>query len=204
MTDMLVAPDSEVFPSRKRWAREECYRLMEEGILTGRWELVDGAVLSKSGQTPLVSVAVNTVFRRLTDAYGLAFVGIHTPITIPGSLGETNEPEPDVAVTLEPATAYADRHPGPEDVALIVEVSDTTLRFDLTTKALLYARAGVQTYWVADVLNRRLHCCSAPASSGYADTVVYGENEQLALPARPEAAILCGDLFPPQTTAETD
>ena len=67
-----------------------------------------------------------------------------------------NEPEPDLAVTREDTTVYADRHPGPADLHLVVEVSDTTLRTDLDFKAGLYARAGIPEYWALDLASRRI------------------------------------------------
>ena len=116
MTDMLIAPENETFPNRKRWTREECYRLMEEGKLTGRWELIDGEILSKMSQKPPHRITLMLIEQWLKALFGALNVQTEKPIAIPGAAGETNEPEPDVAVTLEPTTAYTDRHPAPEEV----------------------------------------------------------------------------------------
>lgn len=74
MTDMLIAPANEMFPNRKRWTREECYCLMEEGKLTGRWELVDGKILSTMRQKPSHSVTLNLIAHWLMRVFGLEFV----------------------------------------------------------------------------------------------------------------------------------
>lgn len=196
MTDTLIAPENETFPNRKRWTVQECYRLMESGDLTGRWELIDGEILSKMGQKPPHSATLNLIMQWLMTQLGIGLVRIQQPITLPGAAGETNEPEPDIAVTIQPATTYMDRHPTPADLLLVVEVSDTTLHFDLTTKALLYARAGVSEYWAADIAGRQIRCHRGPASTGYAEIVVYREEERISLLSRPDVAVRCGDLFP--------
>jgi Uma2 family endonuclease len=118
------------------------------------------------------------------------------PIRVPGEAGRFTEPEPDLAVTIEPTTAYAARHPGPDDLVLAVEVADSSLEFDLTTKALLYARAGIRGYWVADIASRQVHVHRNPAEDGYRsiERLVCGESVSLA--ARPEATVDIDTFFP--------
>ena len=202
MTDMLIAPENETFPQRKRWTRQECYSLMEKGTLTGRWELIDGEILSKMGQNPPHSYTLNVIANWLVLLFGFPHVRIQSPITIPGRAGKTNEPEPDIAITIDPNSAYADRHPAADDLQLIVEVSDTSLPFDLTTKALLYSRAGVREYWVADILGRQIHCHRKPTSTGYTEVAVFGEVAILTLAAHPEASVRLMDLLPPVDSAD--
>ena len=68
----------------------------------------------------------------------------------------TNEPEPDLVVLAKPSGEYRERNPRPSDLRLVVEISDSTLGFDLTVRAELYARAGIIEYWVVYVAARRL------------------------------------------------
>ncbi|HZO89994.1 MAG TPA: Uma2 family endonuclease [Chthonomonadaceae bacterium] len=98
---------------------------------------------------------------------------------------------------VEPTTAYTDRHPCPADLVLVAEVSDTTLRFDLTTKAVLYARAGIREYWVVDIVGRRIDAHRQPATQGYQEILVYEETERLSPLAHPEAAVRVAGLLPP-------
>lgn len=93
-------------------------------------------------------------------------------------------------VTAQPYTHYAARYPGPRDVVLLVDVSDTTLRFDLNTKATLYARANIQEYWVVDISGRRIVVYRQPAAEGYIEIMAYDANEEVASLARPEASEL--------------
>ncbi|MEB3359492.1 MAG: Uma2 family endonuclease [Synechococcales bacterium] len=73
------------------------------------------------------------------------------PITLPKS-----EPQPDIAIVRLPDTRYLQHHPYPEDIYWLIEVSDTTLTYDLETKRKLYAQAGIKEYWVVDVAQRQL------------------------------------------------
>jgi Uma2 family endonuclease len=85
--------------------------------------------------------------------------------------------------------------PQPEELSLIVEVSDTTLRFDLRTKAAVYARAGIADYWVADMNGRRLIVHRQPVQGRYASVVFYDVDESVAPLAAPEHAVAVGSLF---------
>lgn len=77
----------------------------------------------------------------------------------------------------------------------MVEVGDSTLRFDLTVKARLYGRAGIVEYWVLDVAGRRLIVHRGPAAGGYTSVAVYGESESVAALAAPGAGFCAGQAF---------
>ncbi len=201
MTDMLIAPENKIFPPRKRMTVRECYEMMETGDLTGRWELIDGKILSKMGQKPPHSYTLNAILQWLIELFGSSHVRIQIPITISGSEGKYNEPEPDIAITFDPYTSYAERHPTPNDLLLIVEVSDTSLQIDLNTKSLLYAQAGVKEYWVADIFGRQMHCHRNPTPKGYAEAAVFGEVETVVLDSHPDASVRLMDLLPPVNSA---
>ncbi|HZF40717.1 MAG TPA: Uma2 family endonuclease, partial [Blastocatellia bacterium] len=76
---------------------------------------------------------------------------------------EDSEPEPDVAVIRGAPRDYLERHPGPDDVALVIEVSDTTLRRDRGLKKRIYARAGIQVYWIINLLENQIEVYTEPA-----------------------------------------
>ena len=195
MTETLVAPENETFPNRRRWTRDDCERLVKKGELTGRYELIDGEILSKMGQHSPHTIASMLIGQWLVAVFGYLFVRTEKPIIIRGRMGKTNEPEPDIAITYNPSTAYFPQQPGPSDVLLIVEVSDSTLRFDLKTKALLYAHVGVPEYLVLDVTGRKIHRHRLPARGGYRDVAVLCENDSLAILDRTET-IRVGELLP--------
>jgi Uma2 family endonuclease len=91
---------------------------------------------------------------------------------------------------------FRSANPGPKDLHLVVEVSDTSLNFDLTTKAVLYARAGIPEYWVLDVSGRRLIVHRHPQSGKYTAVLVYNEQEAVAPLAAPHALFKAADAFP--------
>ena len=84
-------------------------------------------------------------------------MGVQDPVT----LIDDSEPEPDLFVAKGPLERY-DHHPYPEDLLLVVEVSDTTLNRDRTAKKLSYATAGVQEYWIVNVFERQLERFTEP------------------------------------------
>lgn len=101
------------------------------------------------------------------------------PITLANS-----EPEPDLAIVRPPDTRYLQRHPTPQDIYWLVEVADSTLNYDLTTKRQLYARAGIPEYWVVDVAGRRLQVFRDPQQGDFQSqkTLTSGVVSPLAFP----------------------
>ncbi|MCW3053142.1 MAG: hypothetical protein JWN14_2312 [Chthonomonadales bacterium] len=199
MSQTLVAPELELFPNRYRWTVAACDRLTELGILEGHNEVLDGEIISKMGQNPAHSNALKRLMRLLASLYGLDVVWVQSPITLPAPDNIYNEPEPDVAVTHEAEDAYADKHPGPEDLRLVVEVSDTTLRTDLLVKTRLYARAGIPEYWILDLNARQLHIHREPVNGDYTVVNVHAETETVTLTTPPGASVTIADILPPVT-----
>jgi Uma2 family endonuclease len=78
------------------------------------------------------------------------------------TLSARDEPEPDLAVVKGPPEAYLGRHPGPEDVLAIVEVADSSVDFDRTSKQRLYSAAGIATYWIVNIPEDRIEVFDAP------------------------------------------
>jgi Uma2 family endonuclease len=184
-------------PNRIRWTRSQCKDLGRLGLLPGHYELIDGELLSTAGQSPSHRIAVILLRDWLISLYGGPQVQVQSTIDVGGRDPEHNEPEPDVAVTEQPATAYFDRHPGPADLVLVAEVSDSTLAFDRGNKAALYALSGVREYWVLDLKGRRLLVLRQPAGEYYREITAYSAQEHAATLARPEVWIRVGELLPP-------
>lgn len=76
-----------------------------------------------------------------------------------------------------------------------MEISDTSLSFDLSVKAMLYARAGIPEYWVLDVNGRQLFVHRDPSPIGYGSVIAYGEAESVSPLAAPERSLLVIDIF---------
>jgi Uma2 family endonuclease len=177
---------------RKRWTRDEYYRLGEQGLLgTHRWELIRGEIVEIMPQKPPHATGVHRVMIALTEIFGLEHLLVQMPIV----LGPEDEPEPDVAITTGTTRDYSQQHPGSDDIRLVVEVSASTLQDDLTIKASLYASAAINEYWVLDVENRRLHVHRRPSNSNWGEIQNLAETESIAPMAAPESSILIAQLF---------
>ena len=100
-----------------------------------------------------------------------------------------NEPEPDLSVVRGESDDYTDHHPGPADIALVVEVADSSLSRDRGEKRDNYARAGIPVYWIVNLVGRQLEVSSNPTGGA---TLPPRSSERLtppiwSLPARSSA-----------------
>ena len=101
--------------------------------------------------------------------------GFYLRIQGPVALTNINAPEPDIAVARGMEEDYVDRHPGPADLPLVIEVADSSLRIDRTTKQRLYATAGIPQYWLVNLPESQIEVYEHPdaASGKYARRTVY-------------------------------
>jgi Uma2 family endonuclease len=87
---------------------------------------------------------------------------VHVRLQLPVTLSEFDEPEPDAAIVKGQPEAFADRHPGPADVVALVEVADSSVRLDRTTKLRKYAQAAIPQYWLVNLPDRRIEVYTEP------------------------------------------
>jgi len=109
-----------------------------------------------------------------------ALVAIQQPI----ELKPNSEPQPDVTLLKPRGESYRNALPTASDVLLLIEVSDTTLRYDRDVKVPLYARHGISEVWLIDINGKQLHCLCEPRGESYASAIVVasGSVEVAALP----------------------
>jgi len=199
-TLQIEAPDPPAVlePPRKRWTRAECEMLESSGLLDHeRFELVEGELISKMAKKRPHSNALLSVFVWLQEAFGVRFVCPEIPIDVSPADNPINEPEPDIFVLNRKYSSFVSSNPGPADIRLVVEIAHSSLAFDLTTKAALYARAGIVEYWVLDVETRRLFVHRNPASGRYETIIAYEEHESVAPLAAPEHEFPVSIAFEP-------
>ncbi len=183
-------------PPRKRWTRAECAVLETSGIWEReRLELIGGELISKMGKKRSHVNALVAVQGWLVRTFGEQFVNPEAPIDVAPQDNPSNEPEPDLVVLAKPSREYQDANPTPGDLRLVVEISDTTLAFDLTAKAELYARAGILEYWVLDVAARRLIVHREPREGLYRSVIAYAEHEAVAPLAAPQSEFRVANAF---------
>jgi Uma2 family endonuclease len=159
------------------------YRLMgERGILPPglRVELIDGEIIEMAPIGPPHAGILNRLIDLLAVmCHGHAVISPQHPV----ELDRFNEPQPDLCLLRWRESFYTDRHPTAADVVLLVEISDSTLRYDRSTKLALYARSGVQAYWIVDVQDRSIVAFGEPSGEGYLRERRAGPGERIALGA---------------------
>jgi len=184
-------------PPRKRWTRAECAVLETlEPWDQQRLELVDGGLIDKMGKNRPHVNALIAVQAWLVRVLGEQYVNPEAPIDVAPEDNPTSEPQPDLIVLAKPSREIRDANPQPGDLLLVVEISDSTLGFDLTTKAELYARAAIADYWVLDVPARRLIVHRNPRNGLYQSITAYSEHEAVAPLAAPDREFRVAEAFP--------
>jgi Uma2 family endonuclease len=184
------------------------FRLSVEGYDEAAWlgilnkydpiELIEGLLVTKGRKTPPRSVSsglLRDVLARLTPEGWYA--GSHSPVATGDS-----EPEPDALLVRGDLRDYPDRHPGPGDVALVVEVADSSLSYDRSVKQRIYARAGIRVYWIVNLVDRQVEVHTEPsgpvASPGYARREVFGPDAEVRvlLDGREVGRVAVRDILP--------
>jgi Uma2 family endonuclease len=180
----------------KTWTRAELEILESTGLFEGRhYELIEGELIDKMGKKRKHVIGTNETAAALRKLFGDAFVNVEAPIDIAPADNAKNEPEPDVLVLLRDSRTIR-QNPSPADVALVVEVADTSLRLDLNVKAPMYARAAIAEYWVVDLNDRKLHVFRQPENGQYNERIELAETESIDPLAKPGANISVAQLLP--------
>lgn len=152
-----------VQPSQKLWTVDQFHALGDLGHFEGtRAMLIDGVILEEGPMNAPHGIALESTDAAVRAAFGS---GWRYRIQMPLKLGQTTDPEPDVAV-VRGSFRGTSSHPTTAD--LVIEISDTSLAFDLNEKLQLYAAAGILDYWVVDVNGRKLHVFRDPVSDAAA------------------------------------
>jgi Uma2 family endonuclease len=182
-------------PPHKRWTREECAVLESAGLLElERYELVEGELIQKLPKSLPYMQAIMALREWFIPLFGITSVVPGPSIDVAPEDNPRSEPEPDVVVLAQSLLRLTSL-PCPKDIRMLVEVSVTSLGFDLTTKAALYARAAIADYWVLDVAGRRMIIHCDPAEGRYRSIVAYSEDEFVAPLAAPDSPMRVGDLL---------
>ncbi|WP_448541029.1 Uma2 family endonuclease [Roseiflexus sp.] len=159
-----------------RLSLEQYHRMIQTGILTDDdpVEFLEGLLVTKMPNNPPHSLATHLTRDALARVVPAQwYVDAQEPFTTADS-----EPEPDVLVVRGERRQYHDRHPQAQDVALVVEVADTTLQRDRTLKKRMYARAMIPVYWIINLVERTIEWYAQPfAAEGEAD---YAQRQEVA------------------------
>lgn len=152
--------------NRRLLTAEEYHKMGEVGILTedDRIELIYGEIIQMSPIGSEHAGTINRINALLNESLGSrVIVSVQNPLRI----DDLSEPEPDIAILRPDANFYADRHPTPQDVFLLIEVADTSLTYDREVKIPMYANAGISEYWIINLQRSELEVYLEPKENTY-------------------------------------
>lgn len=183
--------------TKRRFNVDEYYRMADAGIFAPgeRVELIDGEIVRMEPIGSLHASCVTRLMRILM--MGLA-EKCDVRVQCPVRLGDFSEPEPDIAVVRSRSDDYAEGHPMPADVLLIVEVAHSTVDFDRELKARLYAEARVTEYWVVSLPEERIEVFREPHEGRYHKISAHRRDEVLHAMAFPEIDLPVSEVLPPR------
>jgi Uma2 family endonuclease len=183
-----------VAATRRRFTRSEYYRMAEFGILRehDRVELIKGEIVEMSPPGRLHRAFAGNLNQllaaRLVDR---AVVWMQNPIVLSGD----TEPQPDLAVLRRRSPSYREREADADDVLLLIEVADSSLAYDRTTKLRLYAEAGIPEYWIVDCTAESVEVYRDPSGESYRDVIRASAPATLRLQAFPDVEVTLAEIF---------
>lgn len=178
-------------PQPKRWTVEEFHFVGSHGLYEGRRAiLIDGVILEQGQMTPAFACALEMAGAHLRPMFGPEW-GLRQQSPLPRDA--STDPVPNLFVYRR-----ADRKPNehPTTAALVVEVTDAHNFAMNTTKARIYAAAGVADYWVLDIENGELLVFRDPASDQYRLRLTLGPTDTVSPLAAPNSSVIVADLLP--------
>ncbi len=135
-----------------------------------RVELIDGFIVERGAMDPPHVLSSEKLRRKLdpllSDGW---FVREDKPVQV----HRTYEPLPDIAVVAGEPDTYENRHLAPADVAIVIEISDSTLAKDRGEKQVNYARGGVNVYWIVNLIDRQVEVYTGPTADGYSSYIIF-------------------------------
>lgn len=163
-----MSANTEEWFHRHRLTVEEFERMAEVGLLAhdARVELIEGEIIDMPPSGDPHSGTINFLNRAFSAAVGTAAI---VSVQLPLRLGQYSQPQPDLIILRDRRDFYAAKRPTSPDTLLLIEVSDSSVRYDRQIKLPLYAKHGVREYWLIDVSKKELHRFRSPQLGGYAD-----------------------------------
>ncbi|HEU5407786.1 MAG TPA: Uma2 family endonuclease [Nitrospira sp.] len=191
---MMTAPAVQI----KRWTRREYDRMAEAGLFgpDEQVELLEGEIITVTPQQSLHSACIGLIDGALRQAFGPSYwIRIQLPLIV----DPDSEPEPDLAVVPGSPRDYVHDHP--RTALLVVEVADSTIAKDRTYKTKIYARAGIQEYWIVNLAEHCLEVYRDPVAapgpaSLYRSSQKLTPSDSIAPLAATTATVAVADLLP--------
>ena len=185
----------EVATARRKFTRAEYHRMGEVGILkpTDRVELIRGEIIEMSPIGRRHAAFVDNLNQLLvTRLAGRAIVSVQNPVV----LADDSEPEPDLKILRRRAISYKDREPDADDTLLLIEVAETSLAYDRSTKLRLYAETGIAEYWIVNCAAESVEIHRGRQADGYRDVRrVVGADSTVSPEVFPDVSMTLAEIF---------
>lgn len=187
-------------PTAKRFTLDEYHHLADLGFFTenDRVELIRGELIQMAAKgTPHTTCCRNLLEELPKLVGGKATLQCQDPIVLPSN----SEPEPDFAILKRRADNYLSAHPSAADVLLVIEIADSTLKYDQEVKLSLYAEAGISDYWIFNLVENHLEAYSEPYQTmqgnfGYSTKHIFLPNQSVVLPCFPDLSVDLSKVLP--------
>jgi Uma2 family endonuclease len=184
----------------KRFTIAEYHRLAELGFFeeNDRVELIKGEIIQMAAKGTPHSVCETRLERELYKLVcDRATLRGQQPIT----LSNNSEPEPDRVIAKNRDDDYLANHPIPSDILLLIEIADSSLKYDQEEKLPVYAKAGISDYWIFNLVNNYLESYTEPYKDlqgkfGYRRKLIFLQNESVSLPYFPDLVLDLSKVFP--------
>lgn len=184
----------------KRFTIEEYHRLADVGFLTedDRVELIRGEIMQMAAKgTPHTNCCRDLLRELAALVASRAELQCQDPIVLPSN----SEPEPDFAILRKRADNYRFALPNADDVLLVIEIADSTIKYDQEVKVPLYAEAGIPDYWIFNLVKNHLETYSEPyqelrGSFGYGVKRIILPSNTVALSCFPDLSLDLSKVFP--------
>lgn len=179
---------------RRLFTIEQYHRMIETGIIQegDRVELIRGEIVEMASIGTRHAAGVNRLNQLFFKKFGdQVLVAVQNPVEV----NEYSEPQPDIAVLRPREDFYASAHPTPDDVFLLIEVSDSTIRYDRTVKIPLYAEDNIAEAWIVDVNAELIEVYRQPSATGYRSLQTFMRGQTIELLAFPSVSITVDELL---------
>ena len=184
----------EVAVARRLFTSDEYCRMVEAGILTDRdrVELIRGEIVWKMTTGPRHIAFVDNLTQLLVlHLAGRAIVSVQNAVVVSGD----SVPEPDLKILRRRSLSYKEREADSEDVLLLIEVADSSLVYDRSTKRALYAETGIAEYWIVNCPAESIEIYRRPDGSRYLDVQRVEGAATIMLQAFPDVALTLAEIF---------
>ncbi len=181
-------------PKRKIFTVSEYHKMVDAGVFVGNsdFELIEGEIVKKMTVGDYHISCVNRLTMLLTPHLaGKAIVSIQNPVVI----GELSEPEPDATILKFREDFYASGKATAEDVLLLIEVSDSSVKYDRDVKIPIYAEAEVSEVWLINLPRQMIEVYSKPEKGKYKNVEKIKKNQTIAPKFIPELKIKVTDIL---------